>query len=317
MGLDGFRLKHFRILVALVEHRKISIVADLFGVSQPAMSRTIVELEQMAGYKLFQRHSRGMVPTEQGEIIVRHARVAVEDARRVEYEMATAALGRGGHVAFGTVMTPASDYVAPVLKKVFEIDPTLNVHIAVDSSDALLKILVQRRLDFAICRIPVGNEAKVFSYFALGNETLRLVVAPNHPLAVKPYVQEADFAEQDWVLQEKGSVLRSVVDEFHRRNGLHPKSVVSTASVLLTILLVVQTHRIGIFADTFARLLDQHGLIKALPLSANLTVPDFGIITLKDRELSAPAQFVLNTFIQQRAKESGVPNEPERDDRHW
>lgn len=300
MGLDGFKLRHLKMIVALSEQRTLGAVANLFGLSQPALSRTLGELEQMAGHRLFDRHNRGMTLTPQGEVIVRHAKMMIADTLRAEYEMAAAATGQGGSVAFGTVMTPASDYVAPVLKRIFRTHPTLDISIAVNTSDVLLADVVNRRLDFAICRIPVGMSTLWFDYFPLGNETLRLVVAPDHPLAGRSVVTEHDLAQQNWVLQQRGSLVRQIVDDFHGRHGILPNSVVSTSSVLLTILLVIQTERVGIFADTVAMLFERHGLLRALTIDADLAVPDFGLIKLKDRNLSASAELVFDAFRKQR-----------------
>lgn len=296
MGLDGFKLKHLKMLVALNEHRKLGVVADMFGLSQPALSRTLSELEQMCGHRLFERHNRGLTPTPQGDVIVRHAKMVLADTQRAEYEMAAATKGQGGNVAFGTITTPASDYIAPALKRIFDHDPTLNVSIVVGSSDVLLDDLINRRLDFAICRIPPGMNPARFDYAPLGTETLRLVVAAGHPLAGQAIVNEDELARQDWVLQPHGSFLRQVVDDFIRTHAIVPANVISTASTLLTILLVMQSNRVGIFAKPVADLLETHGLIRALPIGADITVPGFGIVTLRERALSTQAQRMVEAF---------------------
>ena len=190
MGLDGFRLRHLKMLVALSEHGKLGVVAEMFGVSQPALSRTLNELEQMSGHQLFERHNRGLAPTPQGEVIVRHAKMLISEAQRAEYEMVVAAAGQGGSVAFGTIMTPAADYVAPALKRIFETHPTIDISISVGSSDVLLEDVLSRRLDFAVCRIPSGMNPLWFDYLPVGQETLRVIVATDHPLSSKPLVTE-------------------------------------------------------------------------------------------------------------------------------
>jgi len=299
LSLDGFKVKHLKMLVALSEQRKVGLVAEMFNLSQPALSRTLSELEYRAGHKLFERHNRGLALTPQGEVLVRHARLVLADARRAEYEMAASAAGQGGRVAFGTVMTPASDYVAPALKRIFETHPTLDISITVGSSDLLLEDVVNRRLDFAVCRIPTGMNPLWFDYTPLGSEMLRLVVATDHPLADKELVVEEDLHNQNWVLQPHGSFIRGVIDDFVRRNNIVPESVVSTSSVLLTMLLVKESQRVGLFAKSVAELLENHGLLRALPIKADFSLPDFGVIRLRDRNLSAAAELVVAAFQPQ------------------
>jgi DNA-binding transcriptional LysR family regulator len=296
MGLDGFKLRHLRMLVALSEHGKLGVVAEMFGVSQPALSRTLNELEQMSGHQLFERHNRGLAATAQGEVIVRHAKMLLAEAQRAEYEMVVAAAGQGGSVAFGTIMTPAADFVAPALKRLFETHPTIDVSITVGSSDVLLEDVLSRRLDFAVCRIPAGMNPLWFDNIPLGKETLRIVAAASHPLAQRTSVFEDDLRQQSWVLQPHGSFLRHVVDDFIRRHGIVPSSVVSTSDALLTMLLMLQSQRLGILAEPVARLMEEHGLLRTLSISGDISVPDFGLVKLKDRELSASAELLFKLF---------------------
>lgn len=300
MGLDGFKLRHMKMLVALSEHGKLGVVAEMFGVSQPALSRTLNELEQMSGHQLFERHNRGLVPTPQGEVIVRHAKMLLAEAQRAEYEMVVAAAGQGGSVAFGTIMTPAADYVAPALQRMFETHPTIDVSISVGSSDVLLEDVLSRRLDFAVCRIPSGMNPLLFDYVPIGQETLRVVAAANHPLAAKAVVTEEEMRAHSWVLQPHGSFLRQVADDYIRRHGIVPASVVSTSDALLTLLLMMQSDRLGIFAEPVGELFEQHGLLRRLAVERDISVPGFGLVKLRDRELSASAELLYRLFASTR-----------------
>jgi DNA-binding transcriptional LysR family regulator len=298
MGLDGCNVRHLKMVVALSEQGKIATVAQMFHLSQPTLSRTFAELEKSIGYRLFDRHNRGITLTPAGEIFARHARTIIEDSKRAEYEIIAASRGRRGSCAFGTVMTPASDYVAAALARVFAQDATIDCNVSVESSDVLLEDLVNRRLDFAICRVPQHFSRLVFDYEPLGTETLRLVVGRNHPLSRQKSVTSDDLAEQSWVLQPVGSILRQVVDDFNRSHRIIPASIVSTSSVLLTIMLLRQSDRVGIFASSVAELLDEHRLLTAISVDADISIPAFGLVKLKERELSPSADLVYRSFLE-------------------
>lgn len=296
MGLDGFKFRHLSMIVALGELGKIGVVGDMFGLSQPAMSRTLSELEQYAGHPLFIRHNRGVSLTPQGTVLVKHARVVLADAKRAEYEMAAAAAGKGGSVSFGTVMTPASEYIVPALKRIYKTNPTLDINLFVDSSDTLISNLLTGSLDFAICRIPVNMDPEWFDFVPLGKESLRLVVSTTHPLASKTLVSEDDLLNQDWILQPTGSPIRQVIDDLYHKRGLIARNVVSTSSVLLTILMVYQDQRVGIFSKSVAELLAQHGLLHALPFEKELSLAEFGLVKLRGREMPASAKPLFDLF---------------------
>lgn len=297
MGLEGLKLRHLKMLVAMAEHRKVSAVAELFNISQPALSRTLAELEKMTGYQLFERNSRGLSLTPQGEIVVQHARMMVADIRRTEIELAASTAGARGHCSFGTIMTPASDYVSPALNRILKDHPNIDINVTVGSSDTLLDGVGRRELDFALCRIPHGVNPVLFHYVELGGETLRLVVGNHHDLASRAVVTEEDLGGRNWVLQPQGSFLRQVVDQFNRRHAIVPGSVVSTSSTLLTLLMLRESDRIGIFARSVAELFHEHGLLHAVRVDADLSIPSFGLITLADRELSPTARLVYDAFL--------------------
>jgi DNA-binding transcriptional LysR family regulator len=107
---------------------------------------------------------------------------------------------------------------------------------------------------------------------------------------------EDDLRQQSWVLQPHGSFLRHVVDDFIRRHGIVPSSVVSTSDALLTMLLMLQSQRLGILAEPVARLMEEHGLLRILSIAGDISVPDFGLVKLKDRELSASAELLFKLF---------------------
>lgn len=300
--LDPFKLKHLRMLVALEEHGKVGTVAAMFGLSQPSLSRTLFELESLAGYRLFDRHNRGTTLTAEGKVLARYARTLLSEAARAEYDMKVIASGKRGSVSIGTVMTPASDVIVPALNDAQAEYQDLDINISHGSSDALLAQLNAGSLDFAICRLPENANRAMFDYEPIGEETFRIVVGANHPLAKQSAVEEADLEGLDWVLQPEGSYLRDVIDDYHRHHAIVPRSVISTSSVLMTILLVRSGSRVGMFATTVAEMLDQHHLLKALPLNARIDIPGFGLVQIKGKELSPQAKGVLDA-LRQKASE--------------
>ncbi|MBD9626982.1 LysR family transcriptional regulator [Ensifer sp. ENS06] len=307
MHLDAFRMKHFRMLVALDERKKVSSVAEMFGISQPSLSRTLSELEIVAGHRLFERTHRGTTFTAEGEVLLHYARTVLTDTARAKYDMEVAAAGKRGSVSIGTVMTPASDFIVPALTAVQEQYADLDFNITVASSDTLLAQIMAGQLDFAVCRIGREfNEAK-FEYLPLGHETLRMVVALTHPLAERQSVSGSDLTGLDWALQPAGSYLRNVVEDYHRRNGIIPKSIVSTSSELLTLFLVRESGRVGIFAQTVAELYDRHGMLRALRIDTDINLPGFGLLHLKGRELSASAKLVYQAILKLAETDKAMP----------
>ncbi|HEU0200524.1 MAG TPA: LysR family transcriptional regulator, partial [Burkholderiaceae bacterium] len=94
------------LLLQLDEKRSVLHAANAIGVTQPAASKLLSELEDALGVPLFERHARGVTPTWYGEVLVRHARAALSEIRHAEEEIAALKAGDAGRAAIGTVVTP-------------------------------------------------------------------------------------------------------------------------------------------------------------------------------------------------------------------
>lgn len=302
MKLDRIRLRHLKMLVALREYKKVSLVAEAFGLSQPSLSRLLSDLEYRAGVKLFERHNRGTMLTAEGEILARYAQMMLTDLAKAEYEVRAVASGARGRVAIGSIMTPAYDVILPAVTRVFEDHPHIDINIVFDSSDALLDRVRSRELDFAVCRYTqkLAAEHYEFNYWPLGDDTLRMVTAPSHELADRKLVGGDDLVNLNWVLQPKGTPLRKIVDAYHHKKSIVPNSIVSTSSELFTLLLVTRSDRVGIFPSKIAELFDQHGLVRALAMDPDLKLPEFGLVWPIQRELSHSANVVVETIRSYR-----------------
>jgi DNA-binding transcriptional LysR family regulator len=298
MRIDNFKMRHLKMLVSLYDHQKIATVANLFGLSQPAMSRTLTELEQMAGHRLFERHNRGVRPTKQGKVLVDHARKVLSDFQRVEQELAAAAAGKVGSVHFGTVMTPTTEFIVPTLTKLLSETPGIQVEVMVDSSRALINEVQKGTLDFAICRQPHSDTAQWMDFKPIGSEVLSVVSSLDHPLRFQDVVSDLDLCGAPWILQGHGSPVRQLIVDMFVRHELALHDVVSTSSVLLTLLTIMQSNRLGVLSQSVAMMFEAHGLIKVLELKSDLKISDFGLLSLRGRKLSLAAQMLANELEQ-------------------
>jgi len=103
---SNLKLKHLQLLVALDEFRHIGRVAEFLSVTQPAVSKTLAEIERMFGLELFSRSTRGTDPTDFGNTVVRFARSVLADYSRTCDELAAAASGAAGHTSVGAMVGP-------------------------------------------------------------------------------------------------------------------------------------------------------------------------------------------------------------------
>jgi DNA-binding transcriptional LysR family regulator len=81
-------LRHLRLVVAIAEHRQLSLAAASLALTQPAASRSLADIERLCGDAIFERHVRGMTLTPLGELLARRARNVLEEVREAGSEVA-------------------------------------------------------------------------------------------------------------------------------------------------------------------------------------------------------------------------------------
>ena len=113
---SNIKLRHLQLLVALDEYRHLGRTAELMSVSQPAVSKMLVEIEEMLGLQLFDRSRRGTEPTPAGLTILRFARSVIADYERVRDEVNTIEKGAAGRVRVGSMVAALPSLLAPAVE---------------------------------------------------------------------------------------------------------------------------------------------------------------------------------------------------------
>src|SRR6266851_5964964 len=140
------------LLVHLDEHRSVLRAAEAANMTQPAASKMLGGLESALGVALFERHARGVVPTWYGEILVRHARAVLADMSRAQEEITALKSGLCGQAAIGAVVNPATNLVPLAIGLLKQDHPQILVRVDVDTSDVLIRKLLDGKLDIAVAR---------------------------------------------------------------------------------------------------------------------------------------------------------------------
>ena len=149
----GLKLSHLRILAAFSETEKISLAADRIGVTQPAASRLLAEIEQIAGSPVHGKTGRGVALTQTGRALADRAQRILIELNHAARDMAEVSSGGVGQVRVGSVTGPAMDRILPVLRTTRLEQPSVVVEVIVATSDVLVQHLLTGRIDFALGQI--------------------------------------------------------------------------------------------------------------------------------------------------------------------
>jgi DNA-binding transcriptional LysR family regulator len=292
----GLKMAHLRLLAALGATGQMGSAAAQMGITQPAASRLMAEVERISGVALHQRTGRGLMLTPGGAALARRAAqvlIQIEDAGR---ELAEIAGGQSGQVRLGSVTGPAMDRVLPAMAQLRATEAPLQVEVVVATSDVLCAQLLEGRLDFALARLPSGDDAARLRFVHAGSEPVRLLVRRGHPLLGRSAIGTADLLAHDWLLPPASSILHRTVMDRLRLLGLpDPPGMLATSSFLFTLAMLQQSDAIAPLAravtDRFAG--DPGAPYVVLPVDLGIEVAPYGLITRAGAGLTPAAERVL------------------------
>ncbi len=282
--------RQFVLLAQLDRERSVLRAADAAGMSQPAASKLLRELEDTLGVPLFERHARGVEPTPYGEIVMRHAHSVLSEIRRTQEEVEALKRGDRLRVAIGSVLSPSTDLVPMAISLLEREHPRMQISVAVDTSRPLVARLLEGRLDIVIGRVLDPEHAAALRFEPLADEPHHLIARAGHPLAKRRRLRIADLVEHTWVMPPAESILRERVNAMFLQRGLRlPARIVETISLPLITNLLRRTDMLVALPEEVVRPYCEVGMLAVLPVDLQVRMDSFGLITRREHALSPAA----------------------------
>jgi DNA-binding transcriptional LysR family regulator len=288
------KMRQLALLVHLDDERSVLRAAEAAGMTQPAASKLLREIEEALEARLFERYARGIAPTWYGEIIVRRARSILSEISLAQEEIEALKAGVSGQAAIGTVLNPGVNLVPAAVGLLKQRHPGMLISIEVDSSKPLVEKLLQGSLDMLVARVLDSRGADELTFEPLADERHAVIAGSQHPLAGKPNVRLEDLTDQAWILPPEGSIVRDRLMALFLRRGLPvPRNVVETSSLPVIASLLATTNMIVPLPEESLLNYTRSGVMKVLIANVGLDLGVFGIITRRRHKLSPGAQLML------------------------
>lgn len=261
------KLQHLKMLVALGEQGNLTQVAKMMNITQPALSKWLTQFEEEVGMPLFERHSKGLRPSEGGKLLLQHAQRLINDMSRSQYEIER--FKQGGLV--GSLLigcSPvATDCVAQAILALLKEMPTLHLNIEEKVMTPLLHDLLSGVVDVVVGRVGGRALELPLNYRVLYTEPVCFVARPDHPLASMPRLSWADLAVWRWIVWPTGTPIRQSIDNALVDNGVMlPENTIESASMNVTSNLLQSSDMISILSLRLAQHYAEHRQLTILNL---------------------------------------------------
>jgi len=300
----SIKFRHLECFIEITRHHSVKDAATALGHSQPAMSKTLKELEEIIGAVLLTRNRAGVSLTREGEVFLHFAQMSLTALQHgidgVEQ------LGQKGttRLQVGALPSVAAGLMPLVLRIFSSIAPNTIPGITDGPHGYLIELLRNGELDLVIGRLGPSDTMQGLTFSQLYNEQVAIVARPDHPIA-----QCKNFHDlMDWpiIYPAPTSASRPLVERMLIANGVGDlPNRIETASGAFGHVYTRNSDALWIITQGVVAEELKEGRLVALPLDTSLTKGPVGLVTRQDSETTPQAR-LFQTALQKAIKQLGL-----------
>ena len=292
----GFRVKlhDLHVLMAVVQAGNMSKAAALLNTTQPAISRSIAELERTIGVRLLDRNSQGVEVTEYGRVLLDSGAAVFDDLSQAVKNIKFLADPTAGEVRIGCNHVLAGSFVSAVIQRLSRQYPRIVFHLVAAYAESLHRELTERNVDLLIAARWGAPFDERLEFESLFDDQYVIVAGAQNPWARRRKIELSELVNEPWVLPPPRSVVASLALEIFRASGLdYPRTIVVTESPQARFNLPATGSFLTMFSASALRFPTRRTEVKALPVQLPISSVPNGIVTLKNRTLTSIARLFI------------------------
>ncbi|EHL96421.1 LysR substrate binding domain protein [Acetobacteraceae bacterium AT-5844] len=279
----------------LVEQRHMGAVADSLLISQPAVSQALREVELGLGIEVFIRSPAGLQPTPLGALLALHVRRALAEIRAAEAEIGLLQGAMAGRVTVGTLSLGRTRLLPRAIIRLQESHPNLTVSTLEGSFEHLAMRLRAGDIDFIMGALRPPEHTIGLIREAITEDDVALVARAGHPLARKPGLTFQDLPSARWVLPQRGTPTREMLEAALLGRGLPAAQVVvETTDLTITRGLLLESDLLTAISPHLYQPEIEAGSLAVLPLEMPETRRSIGLLQRSGSSPSLAARLLMD-----------------------
>ena len=305
------RLRDLHVFFTVVQFKSMAKAASHLGISQPAVSEVIADLEHTLGARLFDRSPRGVEPTIYGQALLRRSRAAFDELKQGVKDIEFLSNPTSGELRIACGTTLAASILPPIVDGFSKAHPGVVLHVQeVPPPTRELSGLRDRKYDLVLGRLvapleldPLGDDVNVETLF---EDRLVIAAGAQNRWAGRRKIDLAELVDEPWTVADTNTWHHTrLLEAFHARGLAMPKVRVVSSSVHVSIHLLAS----GRFISGMSKLLaDRYGL-KVLSVDLPVGPSPVVLTTLRNRTLSPLVERFIE-YVRDAAKSFGVNKKP-------
>ena len=223
----------YRIFYVVANHQNITKASEELHISQPAISKSIKNLEEKLGGNLFVRTKRGVVLTEEGKEFYTYIKQAIEYIKNAENKFTDLINLESGCIKIGISTTLTKEFLLPYLEKFHTLYPKIDIQIITNLTSELMPKLKNGLIDIIILNLNdknYGNDIEIIKCKKISD---CFIVNDKYKHLINKEISIKELNNYPLILQSKGSNTREFLDNWTRNNGIILKPNIELASYTL------------------------------------------------------------------------------------
>lgn len=293
------RFAQLRAFLVVAELGSFHKAAKHLAMTQPALTRSMKELESNFSVTLFERSNQGVKLTILGQEFVRHAQNILNQLSATSEHLAEIQSGLYGNVTIATLPVVFAEVLPLLVTRLDALESRIQLRFVRATLKQSITMLQQGEVDLIAGRISEKVEPGLVNMPLLYDD-ICVVAGPENPLCDLDQLSLADLMAESWILPgSKDSLLLRDVERTFQRNGLSmPARLMEVASVQTTRKLLRTSNRIAFFSYATAIEEISHGLIKPLNVEMETVLSPVGITTRSEEQQSPATQLVQRVLVE-------------------
>lgn len=291
-------LDHLRTFARVVELGSFSAAAERGGVTQPAVSLQIRQLERRFGLKLVERIGRRAGPTAAGLELLTHIRVIDAALAQAEQAMTAHASQVSGRIRLGTGATACTYLLPPVLAELRRRFPALDVVASTGNTADMLRALENNTLDMGLVTLPAPG--RMFQVTTVMEDEFVAIFPASDPGGIPAVVTPQTLALRPLVLFEPGARTRRLVDDWFEAAGVAAKPVMELGSTEAMKEIVAAGLGCAVLPKLAVSAAGQRDALVVRSLTPRLS-RDLAIVLRRDKPLSHGLRHLQEALLALRA----------------
>ncbi len=285
-------LEAYKVFYYVAKLGSITLAAEQLSISQPAVSQSIKQLEQVVGTTLFIRTSKGVRKTQEGELLYSYIQKGYEQMELGEKMLQKMLDLDSGEIRIGASDMTLQFYLLPHLEKFHELYPKIKVIVTNAPTPETIKYLQEGKIDFGIVSTPFDEKVGIKSMIVKEIEDVfvagrRFTQYKNHTLDLQ------ELEKLPIISLESNTSTRSYMDHYLSQNGVVIKPEFELATSDMIVQFAVRNMGIGNVMKEFARDYLESGQLFELRFNKMIPKRHFCVIMDKKNPLSASARMLM------------------------